>query len=509
MTFDLHERAMLAGLADELIPAGDGFPSASQAGVAASGLDQVLAVRPDLGEGLKRVVSAARDRRPAEFLDELRRTDPAGFGILSELVPAAYFLDRDVRAKLGYEGQTPKPIDPRPDYLEEGLLQSVLDRGPIYRPTPGQLPCYDWRQTYDWNYEHAPQVVPQDEPAVPGRWDFCGLPVGSPLGVAAGPLLNGHWIRYYAALGFDVLTYKTVRSRQRACYPLPNLQPVISPIARASSSSPPLGAEERVPEGRERGHLSVSPALKATTEMHGSWAVSFGMPSRPPDIWRADVEATRRALPGNKLLSVSVVATPEAHWALEEIAEDFARCARWAVESGADSVEANFSCPNVGSADAQLYQQPEAASVVAAQLRKAIGAKPLLIKIGHVTDERLATDLSRAVAPHATALVMVNCITAKVVDAQGRLLFDGNARGIAGESIRQPAVDQIRLFAGVLRRHALNLKLVGVGGIATADHVQAHLDAGAHAVQLATAAMLDPSIGIRIRSEFYECRPAT
>jgi dihydroorotate dehydrogenase len=233
--------------------------------------------------------------------------------------------------------------------------------------------------------------------------------------------------------------------------------------------------------------------------MEGSWAVSFGMPSKSPDIWRADVEATRRALPKHKILAVSVVATPEDHWTIDEVAEDFARCARWAVESGADCVEANFSCPNVGSADAQLYQQPEAAGCVASRLREAIGAKPLLLKIGHVTDEHLAAELSRAVTPHASALVMVNCISATVIDAGRNPLFDGQRRGIAGEAIREAALDQVRLFDRVLRRHALALQLVGVGGISCAVHVRAHLDAGAHAVQLATAAMLDPLVGMTMR----------
>ena len=61
------------------------------------------------------------------------------------------------------------------------------------------IPGYDWHQTYDWNYEHAPDPVPQDEPAVPGQWDYCGLPVDSPLGIAAGPLLNGQWTMQEAA----------------------------------------------------------------------------------------------------------------------------------------------------------------------------------------------------------------------------------------------------------------------------------------------------------------------
>ena len=66
-----------------------------------------------------------------------------------------------------------------------------------------QLPRYDRSQTYLWNYDHAPQPVEMDIPAVRGEWTFCGLPVGSPLGVPAGPLLNGKWILYYASLGFD------------------------------------------------------------------------------------------------------------------------------------------------------------------------------------------------------------------------------------------------------------------------------------------------------------------
>src|SRR5439155_12593529 len=122
-------------------------------------------------------------------------------------------------------------------------------------PPPTPLPRYDWRQTYDRNYEHAPAPIPQDEPPVAGAWNYCGLPVGSPLGIAAGPLLNGRWILYYAALGFDVLTYKTVRSRHRACYPLPNLQPVAATHVRGGET-----------------------ALPARDEMRGSWAVSFGMP---------------------------------------------------------------------------------------------------------------------------------------------------------------------------------------------------------------------------------------
>jgi hypothetical protein len=133
-TFTADQRTTLAALADVLIPAGEGFPSASEAGVAGDGLDKVLSFRPDLGPGLERVLATAGNRPAAEVVAELKRSDPAGFGVLAELVPGAYFLNAQVRARLGYDGQTPRPIDPAPDY--EDLLQSVKERGAIYRPTP-------------------------------------------------------------------------------------------------------------------------------------------------------------------------------------------------------------------------------------------------------------------------------------------------------------------------------------------------------------------------------------
>ena len=142
------------------------------------------------------------------------------------------------------------------------------------------LPQYDPTKTYRWNYENAPSQVdlPHRPADVRGEWRFVGLPVDSPLGIAAGPLLNGRWCLYYAALGFDVLTYKTVRSRARECYPLPNLQPV-----ECKTLS---GSETRVPPAQA---------------MQGSWAVSFGMPSSDPDILRQDIAETRRRLPVGKI----------------------------------------------------------------------------------------------------------------------------------------------------------------------------------------------------------------
>ena len=82
------------------------------------------------------IPASAHGQSAAKFVAELQKTDPAGFSILAELVAGAYFMNAQVRARLDYHGQGPRPMDPHPDYLDHGLLQAVIDRGPVYRPTP-------------------------------------------------------------------------------------------------------------------------------------------------------------------------------------------------------------------------------------------------------------------------------------------------------------------------------------------------------------------------------------
>jgi dihydroorotate dehydrogenase (NAD+) catalytic subunit len=346
-------------------------------------------------------------------------------------------------------------------------------------PMPAsELPRYNPLATYAENFDAAPDAVPAiDVPPVPGEWTFCGLPVNSPLGIAAGPLLNGRWIRYYAALGFDILTYKTVRSGPRDCYPLPNLVPV--DVSRMS------GDEEAVP---------------ATDDWQGSWAVSFGMPSQSPEFWKEDIRRVKSQLGPGQVLSVSVVGTIQPDWTIDELADDYAWCAREALASGADAIEMNFSCPNVCSRDGQLYQEPETALTVASRVRGQLTPEtPLLVKVGYLDQDDQALRLLHALSGVVDAVVATNSVSAKVRDGQGQPLFDGQPRGICGRSIREASVGLVRRFSEIIERDRLPLQLVGVGGIETAPDVEEYLAAGAESVQLATAVMRDPLVGIRIR----------
>ena len=122
-------RERLAELADALIPAEDGMPSASEAGAVGEWLDAVLAARPDFAVPLEGLAASS------EPLATLPERDPAGWSALTAAVVAAYYMNPDVCERIGYAGQRAIPFDPdAPDYLD--LLESVKARAPVYRPTP-------------------------------------------------------------------------------------------------------------------------------------------------------------------------------------------------------------------------------------------------------------------------------------------------------------------------------------------------------------------------------------
>jgi hypothetical protein len=137
-----ERRDLLAALADEMIPASPGMPSATESGVHRSGVDAVLRSRPDLGGPLRQALdelAAALEQTSGSgsALATIRSAGhEASWGVLGSVVGAAYFLNPEVREALGYPGQESLPVDEQPDDLDQGLLAEVRMRPPVYRPTP-------------------------------------------------------------------------------------------------------------------------------------------------------------------------------------------------------------------------------------------------------------------------------------------------------------------------------------------------------------------------------------
>ena len=134
-----EQRSNLAAVADRLIPAAHGMPSAG-AVVDEERLRFVLNARPDLIEPLRAALGAG----PADVdarLDMLARDNPKALGALQLVIVAGYYTDKTVRELIGYPGQMALSLRSweLPEYLEEGLIDVVLARGPIWRdPATGK-----------------------------------------------------------------------------------------------------------------------------------------------------------------------------------------------------------------------------------------------------------------------------------------------------------------------------------------------------------------------------------
>jgi hypothetical protein len=131
-------RDLLRAFADVLIPAAHDMPAASEVGVADRQLDVVLSARPDLAGPLARALQVVDPADYEASLARLHDEDRAAHEALLLAVVGGYYIDRDVRRRLGYDGQVPVEVRPEiiPNYVEEGLMEPLLARGPIYRQVP-------------------------------------------------------------------------------------------------------------------------------------------------------------------------------------------------------------------------------------------------------------------------------------------------------------------------------------------------------------------------------------
>lgn len=133
-----EQRAAFVALADVLIPAAEGMPSASEADPAGKWLGRALEARPDLVPGLVRVINGALGRDPAAEVRRLHEEDTDGFKALSALATGAYYMNLKVRKRIGFPGQGKRPPYPdEADYdLRDGLLDPVIERGSIHKRPP-------------------------------------------------------------------------------------------------------------------------------------------------------------------------------------------------------------------------------------------------------------------------------------------------------------------------------------------------------------------------------------
>ena len=169
-----------------------------------------------------------------------------------------------------------------------------------------------------------------------------------------------------------------------------------------------------------------------------------------------------------------------------ERAGEFAELARMAEGvPGIAALEVNVSCPNV-EGGLEFGQSPELAAEVTRQV-KASTTLPVVIKLSpNVTD--IVQVACAVAAAGADALCLINTLVGLAVDSHRQRPVLGAGRG----GVSGPALKPVAL-AAVYRTHdSVDIPIVGVGGITTAEDALEFLMAGACAVQIGTANFADP-----------------
>jgi hypothetical protein len=152
---DDGRRQTFAAIAQTLIPEAHGMPSAASV-VGDQRLRFVFRSRPDLAAPFLVALRPELGDDVRTRLDALERDEPANLAALQLVLVGGYYTDKRVRELIGYPGQAAIEIRSWeiPPYLEEGLIDAVLARGPVWRdPTTGRRAETDQRsQTYAERY---------------------------------------------------------------------------------------------------------------------------------------------------------------------------------------------------------------------------------------------------------------------------------------------------------------------------------------------------------------------
>lgn len=171
--------------------------------------------------------------------------------------------------------------------------------------------------------------------------------------------------------------------------------------------------------------------------------------------------------------------------------DDFVTLAARIGEFGVAAVELNLSCPNV-SGGVDFGTNAQSCHDVVAAARRAC-AVPILAKLTpNVTS--IAAIAKAAAEGGADAVCLINTVLAMAVDWRRRRPMLGNGMGgMSGPAIKPIALRCVHQVAS-----AVDVPIIGIGGIANIDDVMQFLVAGASAVQIGTANYYDPTVSTRL-----------
>ncbi|MCR4659632.1 MAG: dihydroorotate dehydrogenase [Bacteroidales bacterium] len=156
------------------------------------------------------------------------------------------------------------------------------------------------------------------------------------------------------------------------------------------------------------------------------------------------------------------------------------------------AIELNISCPNVKKGGMGFGTNPEMAAQVVSEVRK-VYHKTLIVKLTpNVTS---IVDIAKAVQDAgANSVSLINTMLGMAIDVEKRRPYLSTITGgLSGPAVKPVAVRMVWQVA-----HAVQIPVIGLGGISSAADALEFLMAGARAVQVGTANFVDPAVTMKI-----------
>ena len=172
--------------------------------------------------------------------------------------------------------------------------------------------------------------------------------------------------------------------------------------------------------------------------------------------------------------------------------EDYIDAVEKLSDAPVDMLEINISCPNVKEGGIAFGQKADMAEDITKAVKK-VSKHPVIMKLSpNVTD---ITEMAKAVeAGGADAVSLINTITGMKIDINRRTFAVANKTGgLSGPAIKPVAVRMVYQVA-----NAVNIPIIGMGGIQDASDALEFIMAGASMVAVGTANFHDPLTTIKV-----------
>lgn len=172
--------------------------------------------------------------------------------------------------------------------------------------------------------------------------------------------------------------------------------------------------------------------------------------------------------------------------------EDYCEVVERLADEDIDMMEINISCPNVKEGGIAFGQNPKAAEEITKAVKK-YAKQPVIMKLSpNVTD---IGEMAKAVeAGGADAISLINTITGMKIDIHRRQFVLANRTGgVSGPAIHPIAVRMVYQAA-----NAVQVPIIGMGGISCAEDAIEMILAGASAISVGTANFHNPAVTMEI-----------